>query len=352
MCSTTDCCSACSGTDPSVFISNSLTTLQEAQALLTADQDNQLKLDRAMIQLLEEEAAKLRRSTLNSLGDSERHGSCFTETLALARTLWRYYKYMGSSESIEECIHLYREAISALGGDSGNMLPAHVILDLAQALQDRFSVVEDVEDLENAVDLCHHMLDHAPYDWVLRAATQRILGTALCSRFEYSMTREADIEEALSLHAESLESTSVDDADYHLALVEYGWAHIQKFHLSGNLEDLEGAYTMHLQALDSCAPSHVDRAEVLFRLGVITIFLYKTYGRQPDLHKSVWFSTQAWALRGKLHTLAHPRCCSQSTPPARCSFQSVGTLRAFWRVIGLVRHQVFIQQGGFGCMDM
>jgi tetratricopeptide (TPR) repeat protein len=262
--------------------------------------------DKAIL-LVETEVVQLRHD-LASVDNIEQHNTCVQHKIALARALLRHYQYTGSLESIEECVLLYRGVMDTLGGDSSNTTTAHVVLELVQALQNRFAAAGITQDVEEMINLSRHVFEATPYDRVLRATTLRSLGIALRSRSEYATTRKADVEEASLLHSQALELASPEDVDYYLTLTTYARILVDKFSSSANPKDLERAQTLIIQALNLCPPGHLDRARVLSTSGSIAAVRYDTGGRRSDLQESVWLYAQALKIHGPRNASAHALC--------------------------------------------
>ncbi|WP_433870313.1 CHAT domain-containing protein [Saccharopolyspora sp. CA-218241] len=148
---------------------------------------------------------------------------------AYGTLLRRHYQHGGGAQALDAAVRAGQSALAAdpAGEDRGRALCA-----LAGSLVDRFGVVGEVADLEQAAELCEQVSEHVPADSPLRLAADAQRGIVAVHRHE-ATGRSRELDAAIELLDRTLEALPESAPERAPAAIQLGRALRAVHHRTG-----------------------------------------------------------------------------------------------------------------------
>ncbi|EKM60619.1 uncharacterized protein PHACADRAFT_189744 [Phanerochaete carnosa HHB-10118-sp] len=192
-------------------------------------------------------------------------------------------------EHLSKSIDYFRDALTVCPSES----PAHPLLmvDLAAALDSRFSHTKQIGDVEEAIDHYQQaLLSHPP----THSKHHALLGAiAFSSRARFLTTGSFEDLETLIGHSQkalasrSFETPEPVPAFYSTVISVLAYALKERHRMKGRREDLEKSIEYSHEALALCPPSHPARMDFVDTLASALRRRFRADGRVEDLNSEV-----------------------------------------------------------------
>ncbi|KAB5536166.1 CHAT domain-containing protein [Coniochaeta sp. 2T2.1] len=152
--------------------------------------------------------------------------------------------------------------------------------------QQRYSRTGAIADLEEAIHVVREAVESTPPDHPDRSAMLNNLGTRLNDRYARTGAM-ADLEEAILVVREAVESTPRDHPDLARHLNNLGACLSARYSRTGAMADLEEAIRVVREAVESTPRDHPDLARHLNNLGACLGARYARTGAMADLEEAI-----------------------------------------------------------------
>lgn len=239
----------------------------------------------------------------------------FDNLQARLEALHTQYQRSWRLDNVEVRIAICRAVLShvawfpdlSVGGDASasatvctGVLPAEAspsepyMLQLAQALDDRYKHTSNTEDLEAQIKICQLALA-SELCTSQRVGFLCLLGSALRARYQ-RFGSTVDLEQALHHHQVALNTHQGPNAEHSWFLSELGISCAAHYGEHGVLQMLEMAITYQQDALRYRSVGDVYRYQSLFYLGTDLWTRFTTLGKPEDLETSIALLIEALSL--------------------------------------------------------
>jgi tetratricopeptide (TPR) repeat protein len=242
-------------------------------------------------------------------------------------------RYMHTSEAndLEEQMSCCEVVLAMSGASQHHEIATRM---LSEALRRRFQLTKRPEDITRAVDIQRELLD-----WTLQPSALLLsqMGRNITSRFEWGGAL-ADLDEALSLHEQSIAMQST--RDYELAYMQYCLSHTlsRRYTRFGALEDLHRGVQLMSDSV-ALREGHRDCHLSLNLLAVFYVRLCEKSGSLVDLDNAIRLYEEALALQGRLHPIYSTTLSNLASALSLSHFHT-GSLQNLDRAISLVRESL------------
>ncbi|KAK4244031.1 CHAT domain-containing protein [Corynascus novoguineensis] len=190
------------------------------------------------------------------------------------------YKRSGSKDVIDMAAEFARASIQRLNN-------------LGVVFWSRYERTGEMADLEEAIRMARQAVESTPHDHQDRSRWMSNLGNKLQRR--YKRTGEmADLEEAIEMARQAVESTPHDHPDRARLMNNLGIMFKSRYERTGEIADLEEAIEMARQAVKSTPYDHPDRARCLNNLGDKLESWHKQTGEVAGLEEASLCFYNAW----------------------------------------------------------
>jgi tetratricopeptide (TPR) repeat protein len=248
------------------------------------------------------------------------------------------YSQSARFDHLTHCVELFRE-ILALRPPAD---PSHgaSLINLAVAVNMRFGVLGNIEDLEENILLLRSALEHVkdPFNYAL---TLDNLNDALTLRYKL-LGDLNDLEEAIGHSRRALGLRDVDEPGHAVSLMNLATALISRFDIRGDEVDLNEAVGSFQSSLSGAIAEHL-RSNVLHQLSSALLLRsgLKT-ALSDDIDKAVHLSRESLSLRGKDHWLVH-ECIDGLSKALLKRYERDHTIRDYeeaWRLLEMAKREL------------
>jgi tetratricopeptide (TPR) repeat protein len=241
------------------------------------------------------------------------------------------YMHTGEAKDLEEQVSCC-EAVLAMSGAGQRYEIATRML--SEALRRRFQLMKRPEDITRAVNIQRDLLDRTLQP---SAPLLSQMGRNMTSRFEWGGNL-TDLDEALSLHEQSLAMHST--RDYELAYMQYCLSHTlsRRYARFGALEDLHRGVQLISDSI-ALREGHRDLHLSLNLLAIFYTRLCEKSGSLVDLDNSIRLYEKALALQGRLHP-TYSMTLSNLASALSLNHFHTGSLQNLDRAISVVRESL------------
>ncbi|KIY62731.1 hypothetical protein CYLTODRAFT_404187 [Cylindrobasidium torrendii FP15055 ss-10] len=220
--------------------------------------------------------------TSNALGPTFWPRILTQVTLSFATLYWHRFKRHRSISDLEQCIILERQAVHVTG--SSNPYKAVYYNRLSVSLQERYLLLGDSADVDEAVRFRRMEADMLPADDSSRAWALNRLGESYISSFKHRGTIH-DVEAAVVVFREAVDIVLDDNPDKAVFLTNLARSLHYRFECFGAPTDLDEAL-MHLSQITDI-PDPQRKASYLSTLGDIFCDQHRLYGRLVFLDDAI-----------------------------------------------------------------
>ncbi|CAO2655398.1 Nn.00g104620.m01.CDS01 [Neocucurbitaria sp. VM-36] len=164
-----------------------------------------------------------------------------------------------------------------------------ILANFGYALAQRYALLQNIEDLEGAIDCAREAYKHAPKDSEQYYLTLNNLASRLCMRYNKSQDAD-DINEALRLINELRSRTVPGTPEHAMAVVQLGRVISDKFSRTNHLQDLDEALGYCKSGLDSLPEDHETRLPLLKQIIELYDARHQKTSEEADLRNLVSYS--------------------------------------------------------------
>ncbi|KAH7153450.1 CHAT domain-containing protein [Dactylonectria macrodidyma] len=198
------------------------------------------------------------------------------------------YQHQGTVEVLEEAIATTERVLDLTPRDDLRRLDT--LRHLSDHLADRFSITEDIDDLERAIELAKESVDMSPDHF--RAPLLDSYAMRLVERYEWT-GRSEDLDGALQAARQAADLAPHDTLDRYSILMNLG-ALIRGLHEStGDMSHLEEAIQISRKLLQEIPNSNPLKSTTLTNLGLQLADRYLRTGVVADLEEAIQVGRQA-----------------------------------------------------------
>jgi tetratricopeptide (TPR) repeat protein len=200
--------------------------------------------------------------------------------------LRRRGEQIGSRDDLDKSIAAFETAISLSAENN-------FLHNLGNALQTRFDITGQMEDLNNAINQYRAVDSDDPFEGAAYASS---LGTALGKRYDL-LRNGKDLEESIAENEKAVKLTPEDHPDRPMYLNELGLSLQRRFELDGDIDALEDAVA-HAESATFCSIRDPDRPMFLNNFGIALQILFERFGQLKDLNYSIKQMLEASSAEG------------------------------------------------------
>ena len=266
----------------------------------------------------------------------------FRLLMDLSNALYDRFEQLGGIEYLEESIAYYRQMINLTAVGSSDR--TYCLNNLAVFVGSRFDELGRMEDLDEQIACHRQVLALLPQGHRDHSTSFSNLAVALSTRFD-QLGKMEDLEEAITYHRQGL-SLPHGDPDRSNSLCNLANTLSTRFSQLGRMEDLEEAITCHRQALALRHHDHPDRSYSLFGLAVALLTRFDQLGMMEDLEEAITSHREALTLRPP----GHPRRSSSLSNLATAfstRFSQLGRMEDLEEAIAYYREALALQPPGY-----
>ena len=268
----------------------------------------------------------------------------FRLLMDLSNALYDRFEQLGGIEYLDESITSYRQMInlSAIGSSDHIMC----LNNLAVFVGSRFDELGRMEDLEEQIACHRQVLALLPQGHRDRSTFFNNLAVALCTRFD-QLGKMEDLDEAITYHRQglSLALRAHGHSDRSNSLSNLANTLNICFGQLGRMEDLEEAITYHRQALALRHHGHPDRSYSLFGLAIAVLTRFDQLGMMEDLEEAITCHREALVLRPPGHP-RRPSSLSNLATAFSTRFDQLGRMEDLEEAMAYYREALALRPPG------
>ncbi|KAL2845203.1 CHAT domain-containing protein [Aspergillus pseudoustus] len=205
-----------------------------------------------------------------------------------ARHLYKRFQRTGSNADLDEAIRSAKEATNGASPASSTLWPEYQN-SLATYLAARFELMDDMDDLENAIAAVSHALAGYPDDDPRLSVPRFNLGNML--RLRYQRTENiGDLDKGIELLDAAAKSHPATLGGRAHVLSGLGTVLGARFRRLGKIEDLHRSIAVSKEALTIYTGSEVERSVILNSLAINIRELFEQTGKIEDLQEAIEFN--------------------------------------------------------------
>jgi tetratricopeptide (TPR) repeat protein len=230
-----------------------------------------------------------------ALTDPENASTLSPRKHRLGTTLIRQVKYFNLVDYVDDAVSNLQTAVSLTPADNP-FLPFR-LADLVDALLTRFTLKENLEDIEMAVTHQRDALELTPDDapQVQLATWWDLLGSCHYYRYDRAGNVE-DLEESIRSHQKSVEFTEDGDPALLVRLSNLGVPYMSRFEHLGNLDDITEAVKVQERTVNLSSEDDAKLPTRLNNLGLSLIQRYHHTDSEDDLKEAITHQQRSVAL--------------------------------------------------------
>jgi tetratricopeptide (TPR) repeat protein len=183
----------------------------------------------------------------------------------LASSLALRYQQYEEEDDLAEAINLYNTAFSYCPSDHPNR--GYIAAFFSKALQLRFNRYGDLDLLHMADRILKQHVEYGDRRHTSFVSCLLVLVSVLRDRYT-CLARSGDLEKALELAQDALDTCPTDSPIRHLFYIELGICHRTRYESAHNTDDLSKALELHRAGLELISPGHPDRPNSLTSLAL------------------------------------------------------------------------------------